>query len=150
LHTLVQDHKVQPEAKSLVLARSGSLLLHEAIQAMTVAIVGSRSFDNYSRMRHTLFFLFEGNIDEIVSGGAQGADKLAEQYADEYDIPIRIFAPDWESFGKSAGYIRNKIIVEHADHVVAYWDGKSKGTQHTIEIAQKERLPVTIFEFTPE
>lgn len=66
-----------------------------------------------------------------------GADKLAEKYAKHYDIPTKIFLPDWNQFGKSAWYIRNKLIVENADIVIAFYDGASKGTKLTIDLVKK-------------
>jgi hypothetical protein len=72
----------------------------------------------------------------IVSGGAKGADKLGEQFADEFRFKKLIFKPDWELFGKRAGFIRNEKIIQNADVVFAFWDGKSKGTAHSISLAE--------------
>ena len=62
---------------------------------------------------------------------------MAETYARKHDLPTIIFAAEWDKFGKSAGYKRNVRIVEAADLVIAFWDGESKGTKHTINIAEK-------------
>ena len=45
--------------------------------------------------------------------------------------------PDWDKYGKSAGYIRNTEMAEAGDILVAFWDGKSKGTEHMINIMKK-------------
>ena len=84
-------------------------------------------------------------IDTIISGGAKGADKLAEKYALERGIPVTVHEPDWDLHGRSAGYIRNKLIVQDADEIIAFWDRHSKGTKHTIDIAEKANKPVHIF-----
>ena len=56
----------------------------------------------------------------IISGGAKGADTLAKRYAAENNIPMKEFLPNWDTFGKSAGYLRNKEIVENCDGLVAF------------------------------
>lgn len=99
-----------------------------------VAVVGSRGFDDYTALVEQLDAL---EIDMIVSGGAAGADSLAERYAAEHGIPTRIHLPDWKRYGRSAGVQRNRLIVEDADIVLAFWDGVSKGTASTIRLAQK-------------
>lgn len=83
-------------------------------------------------------------VVKIVSGGARGADKLGAQFATENNIPLVEFIPDWETFGKSAGYIRNRDIVKNADLVVAFWDGVSKGTKHAIDIAHELKKEVIV------
>jgi hypothetical protein len=102
---------------------------------MKLAIVGSRTFNNYEVVKSALKDL---TISEIVSGGAKGADSLAEQFAQENKIPIKVFKPDWEKYGRSAGMIRNKSIVDYADKVIAFWDGISKGTENSIGLARKQ------------
>lgn len=73
-------------------------------------------------------------ITAIVSGGAKGADSLAERYAQENGLEMVIYYPDWEKHGRAAGPIRNRLIVDEADAVVAFWDGKSRGTKSTIDL----------------
>ena len=106
---------------------------------MKLAIVGSRTFTDYKRLITSIDSLYPHiNITEIVSGGAKGADWLAEQFADDYGIPKKIFKADWDKYGKSAGYRRNVDIVNYCDWLVAFWDGESKGTQHSIDLANKQ------------
>jgi hypothetical protein len=102
---------------------------------MKVAVIGSRTFFDKAKLVEQLDRL--QNISLIVSGGARGADSLGEQYAKERKIPTMIFLPDWERFGKSAGFKRNVQIIDHADLVVAFWDGQSAGTRHSIDLARK-------------
>ena len=73
----------------------------------------------------------------IISGGANGADTLAEMFADKFGCPILIIRPDWDAYGKRAGFLRNEEIVNEADVVLAFWDGESKGTKHTINLTKK-------------
>lgn len=101
---------------------------------MRVAVVGSRTFGDYKLMCEVLDNM---NISEIVSGGARGADKLAERYASERGLSTRVFKANWKKHGIRAGYIRNHDIINNCDVVVAFWDGKSKGTKHSIDLADK-------------
>jgi hypothetical protein len=77
------------------------------------------------------------DISVIVSGGANGADSLGEKYANENKIEKDIYYPDWAKHGKAAGFIRNKLIIENADMVIAFWDQKSRGTRNSIGIAHE-------------
>jgi hypothetical protein len=77
-------------------------------------------------------------ITEFVSGGARGADQLAEKYSSQIGIPIKVFPADWDKYGRSAGPRRNEQIVEYCDRLIAFWDGKSKGTQYSIRLAKNQ------------
>jgi|WetSurSiteA1Bulk_404760.scaffolds.fasta_scaffold130028_2 hypothetical protein len=119
---------------------------------MKIAVVGSRSFKDYDYLVKKLdevIFGFEefGDIHEfeIVSGGAKGADRMAEWYAEFREYPIKIFLPDWDKYGKSAGYKRNQRIVDSSDVVAAFWDGESRGTKHSIDLAVKQNKQVLIY-----
>lgn len=105
---------------------------------MRVAIVGSRHFNDYELLKREMLLLRISNIipTHIVSGGAKGADRLAEKFASEYNIPTTIYLPDWTRYGNRAGYLRNEKIVKDADCVIAFWDGESKGTKHSINLAE--------------
>jgi len=110
---------------------------------MNVAIVGGRDFDDYERLKK---YIDNSGlvITHIFSGGANGADSLGARYAKEKDIPLTEFIPDWNKHGKSAGFIRNKLIIENADWIFAFWDGISKGTKHSIDIARSLKKPLEI------
>ena len=114
---------------------------------MKIIIAGSRNISDgfalSSVMREAGYILKE-NIDEIVSGGARGVDRLGEVYAKEQGITIKRFPADWEQYGKAAGYIRNAEMAEYADALVVLWDGQSKGTLHMINTAAKKGMPVFI------
>lgn len=126
---------------------------------MKIAIVGSRDFDDYKYLlnkmeevvnMNLLQLSYEGEFPmfSVVSGGARGADKLAERFAEEHGVPIEIFVPDWNRNPKSAGILRNLQIIDASDIIVAFWDGKSTGTKHTIETAAKLGKDVYVFNFT--
>lgn len=103
---------------------------------MKIAIIGSRSFTDYTLLCTTVdahLAKYKLRATQIVSGGAKGADKLAEKYALENQLEMIIYKPDWEAFGKRAGIIRNTYIVENSELIFAFWDGVSKGTKNTID-----------------
>lgn len=107
---------------------------------MNIAIIGSRNFTDYELMSSTILSYFienELNKITIVSGGAKGADTLAEKFAMENHLEITVFKPDWKKFGKRAGFLRNTIIIENSDIVFAFWDSISNGTKDSIEKAEK-------------
>ena len=112
---------------------------------MKVAVVGSREFTDYQLMRRILNKIATIiEIDAIVSGGARGADTLAEKYANEHHIKTIIFPAEWDKYGNRAGFLRDEKIVKSSDVVVAFWDGKSKGTQHTINLGHKHGKKVIV------
>ena len=98
---------------------------------MKVAIVGSRS------IFATDIGMYLSAGDEIVSGGALGIDSCAAEYAKRNGLKLTVFLPQYERYGRAAPIVRNKKIVDYADKVVAFWDGKSKGTLSVIKYAEK-------------
>lgn len=110
---------------------------------MRVIVAGSRGFNDYQKLCKTLDHLlcrYQPSEVEIVSGGARGADTLGERYAKEKGCSLKIFPAEWDKFGKSAGYRRNVQMAEYSNGCVVFWDGKSKGAKHMIDIAEKYKL----------
>lgn len=86
--------------------------------------------------------------DEIVGGRAKGADTMGEAYAAKYWHPFTPFPADWKTHGRSAGFIRNKQMADYADALIAFWDGKSRGTKHMIDTALSSGLsPIVIYRY---
>ncbi len=106
---------------------------------MKVVIAGCRYYTNYeeakSFINECLFEIKEDII--IVSGCANGADLLGERYAAENGLKIERFPAKWNVFGRAAGPIRNKTMVENSDMIICFWDYKSKGTKSLILLAKK-------------
>ena len=112
---------------------------------MKLIVAGSREFNNYDLLKKSIQENFQRwEIEEIVSGTARGADTLGEQFAKEYDIPIKQFPANWDLYGKSAGYRRNAEMANYADALIAFWNGESKGTMHMINLAKEKNLKVVI------
>ena len=110
---------------------------------MKVAIIGSRNFTDKTRFSKEMERV-NLKITEVVSGGASGADSLAEDWARSNGIQSRVYLPDWKKFGKSAGFVRNKDIINNSEACIAFWDGASKGTMHSINIAKEKGIPIIV------
>lgn len=114
---------------------------------MKVIIAGSRTLghgspqDNLTIMRQVI--QESGfHVSTVLSGGAQGIDILGECWALENNIPIQRFNPNWRSYGKAAGPIRNRAMARAGEALIAIWNGTSKGTANMIQEAKKEKIPV--------
>lgn len=105
---------------------------------MKIAIVGSRN------LKVDIEQYIPDGVTLLVSGGAKGVDLSAQNYADKNNIQKLIFLPDYKTYGKTAPLVRNKLIVQNADIVVAIWDGKSRGTKFVINYAEKIGKPVKV------
>lgn len=111
-----------------------------------LAIIGSRTFNNYSLLKDSLE-PYKEKITLVVSGGAKGADSLGERWAYENKIETLVFLPDWDKHKKAAGFIRNEDIIKNSDCCIAFWDEKSKGTAHSISLCEKYDKPYKIIKF---
>jgi len=117
---------------------------------MNIAIVGGRDFSDYTLLKESLsayISIYSGIPDNIVSGGAKGADTLAAQFAADMDIPLLVFKPDYQKYGRGATLVRNTQIIENADVVFAFWDGQSKGTKDSITKAKKLQKELHIISY---
>ncbi len=113
---------------------------------MKIAVVGSRTYQDSQWISTCLSKLAETNtIETIISGGAKGADMIGQRWAEIHGVPTQIFIPDWTLHGKRAGYLRNEDIVNTATLVLAFWDGTSTGTRHSIELAHSQKKPVIVY-----
>lgn len=107
-----------------------------------VAIVGSRDYPNKQAVIGFVNSLPPDSV--VVSGRGRGVDTWAEQTAISRGLPTEIFPAEWDKYGKSAGFRRNADIVKTCTRLVAFWDGKSKGTAHSVGLARKSNKPVEI------
>lgn len=102
---------------------------------MKVLICGSRGINDPATV---LAAVEQSGLSptHIISGGAKGVDRLACAYAASRGIEFKEYTADWDKYGKRAGFIRNYAMVGAADAVIAVWDGTSRGTKHSIELAR--------------
>lgn len=112
---------------------------------MELAVIGSRNL-NVENLEKYL----PDDVSEIVSGGARGVDSNAREYAQKNKIPLKEFLPDYRRFGRGAPLKRNLQIIEYADMVIAFWDGKSHGTKFVIDNCKKLNVAVRIVDIVHE
>ena len=113
---------------------------------MRTLVAGSRDFGNYNLLERTLLNL-ENKPTVILSGTARGADQIGEWFALKHKILLEKYPANWDTYGKSAGYRRNELMVWKAEQVVVFWDGESKGTKHTIELTKGRGLYLLIVKY---
>jgi len=113
-----------------------------------VIIAGGRDFQDWDKLVEVCDRVFKDySTVEIVSGAANGADKLGERYANERGHQIKKFPADWDKYGKSAGYRRNAEMANYAGALIAFWDGVSRGTSHMINLAKEKGLKILIINY---
>lgn len=120
-----------------------------------IIIAGGRSFSDYKLLKDKLDYYLRDKVRQgyeiiIISGTANGADKLGEKYAMERGYKIERYPADWNKYGKAAGYRRNVQMSQIANACVVFWDGISPGSKHMIDIATNKGLPLRIVRYTKE
>lgn len=113
-----------------------------------IGVGGCRFFSNYLLLQKEMdLFLHELQLTDdivIISGHCRGADIMAEKYAKEREYSLRLFPAKWSEYGRCAGVLRNREIVENSDIIIVFWDGKSKGTKNLIDNAISLSKPYKI------
>ena len=106
---------------------------------MKIAIIGSRNIEP-----ENLGDYLPKEVSEIVSGGARGVDTKAREYAEENNIKLTEFLPEYNRYKRGAPLKRNIQICEYSDRVLAFWDGKSRGTKFVIDYCKNNNIPIEI------
>lgn len=115
---------------------------------LRIIVAGGRDFNDFELLKSKCDYYLQNQKGVlIVSGCAKGADKLGERYAKLRSLKVYRFPAEWEMYGKVAGFIRNKEMAKNADALIAFWDGKSRGTKHMIETARKIGLKIRIVKY---
>lgn len=116
-----------------------------------VIIAGGRDFSDYELLKEKCDdFLKDKFLTHqviVVSGMARGADSLGVRYAEERELMVDAYPADWKKHGRSAGYIRNAEMAECADALIAFWDGRSRGTRHMIIQARQKGLATAVIRY---
>lgn len=116
-----------------------------------VIIAGGREFNDYTMLKETVDEFLDDKFQThnviIVSGHAAGADALGERYAQERGLICEAHPADWVNNGRAAGPIRNAEMAAVADALIAFWDGKSRGTADMISKARAKGLRVVVVSY---
>ena len=113
---------------------------------MRTIIAGSRNCNHYDDLLRAIDAI-NWKPTTVISGTARGVDQMGERWATEQGLPIERFPADWDTYGKSAGYRRNAEMAKNADALIAFWDGKSRGTMHMIDYAKEMGLKVRVVQY---
>lgn len=118
---------------------------------MTIKLIvaGTRTFTDYQYVKDKIEDLLKSKSlsnkeIEIITGGARGVDTLAERWARENNVKCTVVKADWGIYGKSAGPRRNQVMTEIGDILLAFWDGKSRGTKDMIAKAKGKKIDIYI------
>ena len=114
---------------------------------MKIVIGGSRTYTDYKAFSEALDGVLTDipkNEITILSGHCKVVDAMAERYAAEHKINLRVYPAEWSIYGRAAGPVRNRRMVENCDLVIAFWDGSSKGTRSLIDYAIKQGREVIV------
>lgn len=125
-------------------------LIIDSITKYKVIIAGCRDFTDYELLREKCDYHLQNlRLEDIVivSGHASGADSLGERYAQERGFQLETYPADWQAHGRAAGPIRNAKMANVAHALIAFWDGKSRGTKNMIETAKKYNLKVAVVRY---
>lgn len=118
------------------------------METYRVIIAGSRDFNDYALLKEQCEHILQDKMRThqvvIVSGGAKGADQLGERFAAEHNLAVESHPADWQTHGRAAGPIRNREMALCSQALIAFWDGKSPGTDSMIRLARKEGLDIVI------
>lgn len=107
---------------------------------MKVAVVGSRS-SNIEIPEECI----PKETTVIISGGARGIDRKAREFAQKHNILIYEILPEYDLYGRAAPLKRNDVIIRYSDMVIAFWDGKSRGTKYVIEKCKEKGKPIRVY-----
>lgn len=109
---------------------------------LKVLVCGGRSYGDERRVAECLDLIHKKYfIDKILEGGAKGADTLCRLWAQANNVQCKTFRADWDKFGKNAGPIRNKQMLNERPHMVVAFPG-NYGTDNMIKQAEKAGIRV--------
>lgn len=118
---------------------------------ITLLVAGSRNYSDWEEFRDVMDYICDKyNVSEIVSGGAKGADLMAEKYSKINNIPIKIFKADWNYYGRNAGFKRNIEMHEYLKRFkdracICFWDGESSGTKHNFKLCEENNTELIVY-----
>jgi hypothetical protein len=128
----------------------GIIMKDQNKKIVNIAVVGSRTYKNEDYILNNILETLKKenlSIENIVvfSGGAKGVDTIAAESMKEMGARVNEIMPNWKKYRKAAGIVRNKELVSNADIVIAFWDGRSRGTKNSINLAKRFKRKLYVF-----
>lgn len=121
------------------------------MQPYKLIVAGGRDFTDYNWAKREIIRLGTVELKDyavsIVCGMARGADAMGLRFAEEHGVVVHKFYADWDGLGKSAGHARNRDMGNFADGLLAFWDGRSRGTKGMIEYMRYLDKDVRVIEY---
>lgn len=114
---------------------------------MKTIIAGSRTANMTQTLAGINSCPWQSRVTRILCGAALGVDTCAAEWAYATGLPVDYYEANWAVNGRAAGPIRNQQMVDHADALIAIWDGQSKGTADIIRRAKAEGITVHVFNY---
>ncbi len=117
-------------------------------------MAGTRYYKNQDfvnkKITHIIRKLSKDDIEFVEGGEPTGIDRRGREVAIEHGFPYKTFEADWDKHNKAAGPIRNREMAEYGTHLIAFWDGKSRGTKNMINEAEKKGLKTIVIRLDKE
>lgn len=101
---------------------------------MRTIIAGSRTIIDQATVERAIAQA-PFRVTLVLSGDARGVDRAGAAWARARGIPVELYPADWKRHGRKAGILRNEVMGEKCDALIAVWDGVSRGTKHMIDYA---------------
>lgn len=136
------------EADIVCMWKAISSFVNRDYEIVRLIVAGGRDFDDEQRAFRILESLMcKFPYMTIIEGGARGADAIGKKFAKMSCLDLESMPADWGTHGKAAGYMRNEDMAKCATHCLCFWDGKSKGTKHMIDLAKKYKLKLKVVRY---
>lgn len=112
---------------------------------MKIAIIGSREGFTKEEVKKVMDDNFDYEYDRLITGGARGVDSFAIEIADKGAKSPHVIEPINPS-NKFSYLLRNVEIITEADKIIAFWDGKSRGTKFVIDYAKARNKNIEVIQ----
>jgi len=131
------------DGKTWLTGRANKTAAQKVPEGTQIIITGGREFSDVETEWRVLDNVLAKYPDMVLlHGGAQGVDRIGSAWAKRRNVPQVEFKPDWNKFGKAAGYRRNEEMVRQtAPKAVIAFPGDAS-TKHCIETATKQGVRV--------
>lgn len=119
-----------------------------------VIVAGSSSFRNYELLKEKCDYYLSGKMKTnnvvILSGTSNNTKEMITRYCVENGIVSEQFEADWHIYGKDAHRICSAKMIEKANAVIAFWDGRSTYTKMLVDMAKEIHIKTAVVPFKAE